>query len=35
VNNYQPSTEAGGYLASQYDDFRNELKDLGVVKLPD
>jgi putative tricarboxylic transport membrane protein len=32
VNNYQPSADAGRYLASQYDDFRNELKDLGFVK---
>lgn len=32
VNNYQPSADAGRYLASQYDDFRNELKDLRFVK---
>jgi putative tricarboxylic transport membrane protein len=32
VNNYQSSADAGRYLASQYDDFRNELKDLEVVK---
>ena len=32
VNNYQPSAETGKYLAAQYDDFRNGLKDLGVVK---
>ncbi len=32
VNNYQPSAEAGRYLAAQYEDFRSSLKDLGVVK---
>ena len=32
VNNYQPSADAAKYLAAQYDDFKIELKDLGVVK---
>jgi len=32
VNNYQPSAEARRYLASQYDDFKNELKNLGFVR---
>jgi len=31
-NNYQPGADAGRYLTAQYDDFRNELKDLGFVK---
>ena len=34
VNNYQPSGDAGKYLAAQYDDFKTALKDLGVVKSP-
>ena len=32
VGNYQPAADAAKYLAAQYDDFRMELKDLGVVK---
>jgi putative tricarboxylic transport membrane protein len=32
ANNYQPSAEAAKYLAVQYEDFKMELKDLGVVK---
>jgi putative tricarboxylic transport membrane protein len=32
VNNYQPNAVAGRYLTAQYDDFRVELKKLGVVK---
>ena len=32
VSNYQPSADAGRYLTAQYDDFRVELKKLGVVK---
>lgn len=32
VNNYQPSAEARRYLASQYDDYKNELKNLGFFR---
>lgn len=32
VNNYQPAAGAAKYLAAQYEDFKIELKDLGVVK---
>ncbi|HEX3172146.1 MAG TPA: hypothetical protein VHQ88_16300, partial [Burkholderiales bacterium] len=32
VGNYQPAADAAKYLAAQYDDFKMELKDLGVVK---
>jgi putative tricarboxylic transport membrane protein len=32
VSNYQPSAEAAKYLAAEYDDFKMELKDLGVTK---
>ena len=32
VNNYQPAAGAAKYLAAEYDDFKMELKDLGVVK---
>ncbi len=32
VNNFLPSAEAAKYLAAEYDDFKIELKDLGVTK---
>jgi putative tricarboxylic transport membrane protein len=32
VSNYQPAADAAKYLAAEYEDFKMELKDLGVVK---